>query len=528
METKARLAALVESSDDAIVGKDLDGVITSWNSGAERLFGYTAAEAVGQPITMLIPVERQGEEPQILDRIRRGERIEHFETVRRRKDGTTVEISLTVSPVMDPSGKVVGASKIARDITERRRAEADRARLLESERLARAEAERAGRFKDEFLATLSHELRTPLNAILGWSKLIDKDPTNQEMVNEGIQVITRNAKVQADLISDLLDMSRIISGKMRLDVEFVELSAVVRAAVDSVRPAAEAKQVRLQPIISSIAEPVRGDPNRLQQITWNLLTNAIKFTPKGGTVRVVLAKKNSHAEIQISDTGKGIEPEFLPFIFDRFRQADASTTREHGGLGLGLAIVKQLVELHGGHVRADSRGKGQGSAFTVELPLAVVHATGPVDTGSYGAGPSLPFEIDLRGIRVLAVDDEPDARHLLRRILEDRKAEALIAASGREAFDILNERSADVILCDIGMPDMDGYEFIRRLRESQDSTPAVALTAFARSEDRTRALVSGFQGHVAKPVEPNELVATVAALSRSLSREKNNSRGKRK
>jgi PAS domain S-box-containing protein len=382
-----RLAAIVDNSDDAIIGKDLNSIITSWNQGAERIFGYSAEEMIGTSIMRLIPPERQGEEEEILSYLKRGERFEHFETVRTTKEGRHLHVSLTISPIKDANGRVVGASKIARDITDRKLSEealreaqkaaeaanADRERLLESERAARSEAERASYMKDEFLATLSHELRTPLNAVLGWATALRAGHFPTEELEQGLETIERNARVQAQIIEDLLDMSRIISGKVRLDVQRVDLPAVVAAAIDTVRASASAKGVRLQTIIDPLNAPVTGDPNRLQQVFWNLLSNAIKFTPKGGRVQALLERVDSHVEVSIIDTGEGISPEFLPYVFDRFKQADASTTRRHGGLGLGLAIVKQLVELHGGSVRVKSSGTGKGASFIVSLPMTVLH-----------------------------------------------------------------------------------------------------------------------------------------------------------
>jgi CheY-like chemotaxis protein len=386
--------------------------------------------------------------------------------------------------------------------------------------------------KDEFLATLSHELRTPLNAILGWSQILrshDRPPADTDLV-EGLEVIERNTRVQAQLIEDLLDMSRIISGKLRLDVQRVELPDVVRAAVASVRHSADAKGIRLQVVLDPAAGPVRADPDRLQQCFWNLLTNAIKFTPRGGRVQVGLERVNSHVEVCVTDTGQGISPEFLPHVFERFRQADATTTRRHGGLGLGLSIVKHLVELHGGSVRAKSPGEGQGATFCIELPLMVVHPGEPEAPrahprgggggGGGSPGTAWPAPADrpsLAGVSVLVVDDEMDARFLIRRVLEDCGAQVTLASSADEGLEALRSERVDMIVSDIGMPDIDGYEFIRRVRamgaEEGGRTPAAALTAFARSEDRTRALRAGYQTHVAKPVEPAELTAVVASLA---------------
>ena len=333
-DVAAYLAAIVASSDDVIVSKTLDGVITSWNPGAERVLGYTAAEAVGKHIKMIIPPERWAEEDDVLARIRRGERVDHFETVRRAKDGRLLNISLTVSPIKDQNGKIVGASKVARDITERKQAEREFGRLLLREKESRAQAEEANRLKDEFLAVVSHELRTPLNAIVGWASLLRMRKLDDETMR-AIETIQRNAQTQNQLIGDLLDVSRIVSGKLRLNIRPFELISVVNAAIEVIQPSADAKSIRVQTELEPAAGPVVGDPDRLQQIFWNLLSNAVKFTPTQGEIRIQLRRTKSHVEFVVADTGKGIEPKVLPFIFERFRQADSSTTREHGGLGPG-------------------------------------------------------------------------------------------------------------------------------------------------------------------------------------------------
>jgi PAS domain S-box-containing protein len=696
-----RLAAIVESSDDAIISKTLDGIITTWNAGAQRTFGYTAAEAVGQSILMLIPDDRKHEEETILSRLRRGERIDHFETVRRRKDGAHVDISLSVSPIKDAGGNIIGAAKIARDITARKRAERalreetetlelinqtgtvlsstldldkllqtitdaatrlcgaqfgaffynvheengdayalytlsgapreafenfghpratplfgptfrgekpirsgnivqdprygqmgphegmppghlpvrsylavpvisrtgevigglflghpetdifserderviagvasqaaiaidnarlydkvrraaeERNELLHAERAARSDAERMNLMKDEFLANLSHELRTPLNAILGWAQILGLGKFQEEEFREGLEAIERNARAQTQLIDDLLDMSRIISGKIRLDVQWTELASVVEAAVESVRPSADAKGIRLRTILDPLAGPVSGDPTRLQQVVWNLLTNAIKFTPKGGNVDVMLERVNSHLEITVHDSGIGIKPEFLPMVFDRFRQADASTSRSYGGLGLGLSIVKNLVELHGGTVRAKSPGEGQGATFIVSLPLAPFRGDEPRQHPTTSKAPPIVSDtLQLSGIKVLVVDDEADARTLIQRVLFQCNADVLVASNAAEGLAMLQQHKPHVLISDIGMPETDGYQFLRQVRqlppEQGGNTPAVALTAFARSEDRTRAMMAGYQVHIAKPIEAQELLATVGSLA---------------
>jgi PAS domain S-box-containing protein len=697
-------AAIVENSDDAIISKDLNGVIRSWNPGAQRLYGYTAEETVGQPVTMLIPDDRPDEEPHILEQIRRGDRVDHYETVRRRKDGTLLEVSLTVSPVRDAGGRIVGASKIARDVTARRRAERqvreqaevietvnrlgqmlageldlhklvqavtdaateiskahfgsffynvlneqgesymlytlsgvpreafahfpmprntdifaptfagegtvlindvhldprygknspyfgmpeghlpvvsylavpvisrsgdvigglffghpapgvfderaarvieglaaqaavamDNARLFEAAQRARAEAEaaaaenerlyrdarEASRLKDEFLATVSHELRTPLTAILGWAHMLRTGQINGDSAAGAFETIERNARAQAQLIEDLLDVSRIITGKLRIDVRPVDPNSFIEAAVEAVRPAAEAKGVRLQKVMDTGVATVSGDPVRLQQVVWNLLSNAIKFTPRGGRVQVRLERVNSHVEIAVSDTGAGISPDFLPHVFDRFRQADQKTTRRHGGLGLGLAIVRHLVELHGGTVRAESGGEGHGSTFTVLLPVAPVYADptqGRVHPATREMLPFFECPDRLDGLRVLVVDDEPDTRELLKAGLGHCGAVVTVAASAAEALEALGASTPDVLISDIGMPDEDGYMLMRKVRAlpaaEGGSVPAIALTAYARVEDRMQALRAGYQMHVTKPVEMAELAAIVASLSR--------------
>jgi signal transduction histidine kinase/DNA-binding response OmpR family regulator len=424
----------------------------------------------------------------------------------------------------DGDGKAQRMAGTVLNVTERKHAELERERLLEAERIARNEAEQAGRMKDEFLATLSHELRTPLNAILGWSQILrSSSSADPDDIKQGLETIERNARAQTAIIEDLLDMSRIISGKVRLDVQRVDLAPVVQAAVDTVRPAADAKGVRLQVVLDPLAGPVAGDPNRLQQVFWNLLSNAVKFTPRGGRVQVLLERVNSHLEISVIDTGEGITPDFLPFVFDRFRQSDGSSTRRHGGLGLGLAIVKQLVEMHGGSVRAKSPGAGHGATFSVSLPLTVVHAdSGPSVTRRHPSTATVPVMPNIcdqiAGMKILVVDDEPDARALVKRLLEDCNAEVVVAASAAEAMDRLMSHRPDVLVSDIGMPGEDGLSLIRRVRalppERGGNIPAVALTAYARAEDRMNAVVAGFQHHVAKPVEPAELITMVASLGR--------------
>ena len=530
---RALLAAIVASSEDAIVSKTLEGIVTSWNGAAERLFGFTASEMIGQSITRIIPEELQHEEVEILGKLRRGERIERYETIRVRKDGQRLEISLTISPMRDSNGRIFGAAKIAHDITARRHAErqlqhremelaklaAERELFLESERAARSTAERLSHMKDEFLATLSHELRTPINAIQGWATLLRERKNSPADHARGLETIERNARIQAQIVNDLLDMSRIISGKVQLEVQPLYLHEVINNSIDAVSQSAVAKNIRIQPMLDTGIGLVRGDPNRLQQVLWNLLSNAIKFTAKGGRVQVVLERVNSHVEICIEDTGIGIRPDFLPYVFDRFRQADSGTTRRHGGLGLGLSIVKNLVELHGGTVRVKSPGENQGSTFIVSLPISYVRGSARETTARPGGFGDVAEAIELpelRNIRVLIIDDEADGRTLVAHILQDRGASPVCISSAEEALEALGREHFDVLLSDIGMPNMDGYQLIREVRRLDKSRtkpiPAIAITAYARPEDRQRSLLAGFHMHLSKPIEPRELIASIAGL----------------
>ncbi len=391
---------------------------------------------------------------------------------------------------------------------------------LENARLF-VEAQDANRMKDEFLAVLSHELRTPLNAIVGYARLLRGGMLTGDKVTHRLETLERNARWLAQIVEDVLDVSRIVAGKIRLDVQAVHLPLVIDNAVATVQPAAGAKGVRLQVIADPGVGPVSGDPDRLQQVVWNLLANAVKFTARGGRVQVRLERVNSQVEIVVSDTGDGIAASFLPYVFERFRQADAGITRKTGGLGLGLAIVRHIVEMHGGRVEAASEGEGKGATFRVRLPLMIVHAaasSGRREHPRTALTAALTSLGDLAGVRVAAIDDEEDALALLRIVLETAGATVTTFASPASALAELAAAEPDALIVDIGMPGMDGFEFIARLRGSSDEAirhlPAAALTAFARSEDRTRALRSGFEMHLAKPIDPGELVASVATLVR--------------
>jgi PAS domain S-box-containing protein len=501
--------AIVDSSDDAIISKNLQSIVVSWNKSAERIFGYSSEEMVGQSIAKLFPADRLDEEAQILARLEQGERVDHFETQRQRKDGKLIDVSLTISPICNAEGAIVGASKIARDITERREAHRKLAQALE-------ELKNADRMKAEFLATLSHELRTPLNAILGWVQILREEESVENFIH-AIPIIERNVRIQSQLIEDLLDMSRIETGKVSLDIRRVELPTVVGAAIETVRPAARAKEIRLTSAFASMTGIVMGDKDRLQQIVWNLLTNAIKFTPKEGRVHVMIKRVNSHVEIGVTDSGRGISEEFLGQVFDRFRQADGGTTRRFGGLGLGLSIVKHLTELHGGNVRVASDGLEKGATFIISLPLQAVRSEPEelIDDERHASFDAATKKPDLTGIRVLMVDDEGDSIEIVRRILERKGAEVRTARSMVKALEEFTPFMPQVLITDIGMPEHDGFELLARLRELPGgrSVPAVALTAMARNEDRIRALRAGFHLHLVKPVDFNELVAVVQNLA---------------
>ncbi len=405
-----------------------------------------------------------------------------------------------------------------------RMADAERDRLLHETQAARDSAEAASRAKDEFIATVSHELRTPLNAILGWARLLGSDGMDPELTKEAVTVIERNALVQSRLIEDLLDVSRIISGKLRLNLRTVDLPEVVSAAVQSVMPAAEVRSMRVDRTLDPGAGPVSGDADRLQQVVWNLVSNAVKFTPKGGRVQVRLARVASQVELTVSDTGQGIAAEFLPHVFERFTQADTTSTRQHSGLGLGLGITRHLVELHGGTINVYSAGEGKGATFVVSLPIMILHAAPGVlperahpTVPASGNGAAFQLCDELAGVRVVAVDDDADARKLLGTVLTRCRATVTVVASAAEALEAVRRERPDVLLSDVEMPGEDGYALIAQVRalppEEGGQTPAAALTAYARMEDRTRALRAGFQMHVPKPVEPAELVAVVANLA---------------
>jgi PAS domain S-box-containing protein len=501
-------------------------------SGASR----KAFEDFGHPrATPLFGPTFRGEAPIRLDDVLSDPRYGQMPPHHGMPRGHLPVRSYLAVPVVSRSGEVIGglffghaepgrftdrSERLVIAIAAQAAIAVDNARLFESERAARAAAERLSDMKDRFLANLSHELRTPLNAVLGWAQILRRGAKDPADLQRGLEAIERSARAQSQMIGDLLDTSRITSGKVRLDVQPLDPISFIDAAIETVRPSAEAKDIRLIRLLDPGAGPIAGDPARLQQVLWNLLSNAIKFTPKGGKVQVTLERVNSHIEINVIDTGIGIKPEFVAHVFDRFQQGDQSTTKAYGGLGLGLSIVKHLVELHGGTVKASSAGPDKGATFSVHLPLTAVRRFAPPEQRLHpqAATPALvPFEaVDLSGIKVLVVDDEPDARELVKRLLLDCSARAFTASSAAEALSLLESEEPDVLVSDIGMPEADGYELLRMIRAREAAggrrLPAIALTAFARAEDRVRALRAGFVAHVAKPVEPSELLATIAAF----------------
>ncbi|MGF2036601.1 MAG: ATP-binding protein [Nostoc sp. CmiVER01] len=418
-------------------------------------------------------------------------------------------------PLKDEQGIVVKWFGTCTDIHEQKQILEERAHLLELEQVARAKAETANRIKDEFLAVLSHELRTPLNAILGWSKLLQTGRLNQSKTSEALATIERNANLQVQLIEDLLDISRILQGKLTLDITKINLESTILSALQTMRLAAEAKLIEVSTVFEPLMGEVMGDSTRLQQVVWNLLSNAVKFTPKGGKIKVELKQADGYAQIIVSDTGKGISAEFLPFVFDYFRQADSTSTRNFGGLGLGLAIVRNIIEIHGGIVKADSQGENKGATFTVSLPLLEDESPSLTDEQNY---PVLltPKSLPLAGVRVLVVDDDPDSLDFAAFVLEQDGAFVIALSSAYEALKTLTEIKPDVLVSDISMPDMDGYMLIRKVRswtpEQGGQIPAIALTAFAKNDDRQEALKAGFQMHLPKPFNPEKLIAAIVQL----------------
>ena len=519
-EEQRRTSSILNSALDAIIGMDHQGIITEFNPGAVTTFGYSREGAVGRQVAdLLIP-------PSLRDRHREG--LERYlstgsgqfidrrvETTGYGADGREFPIEIAIVRVSDDEPpRFTG---FVRDLTARQQAEHEREQALGREAAARREAEAANRAKDEFLATLSHELRTPLNAIVGWTRMLLDGSLDPASRRRALEVIDRNAQLQVQLVADILDVSRIITGGLRLDLCPLDLAGPIGAALDAVRPAADAKKVQLRSRLQASGAVIQGDAQRLQQIVWNLLANSVKFTGSGGTVTVDLLDAGASLVIRVDDDGAGIDPEFLPFVFDRFRQADGSVSREHGGLGLGLAIVRHLVELHGGTVRAESRGQDRGATFTVQFPKLEVPALtpSPAPPGN-GTDVARPPADELRGLRVLVVDDEEDARELTAAMLREAGADVQTAASAAEALRHLDRSRPDALLADIGMPGADGYALIRQIRQRDVDEgrylPAAAITAYAGDRDRDRALAAGYDVHVPKPVNRGAVVAAVRAI----------------
>jgi PAS domain S-box-containing protein len=523
-ESESRYRALAELCPD-VMYVNVGGRICYVNAAALRFFGAgDARELLGRsPADLAAPESkaRVAARGQHLAQIGQTMPVEPEEWQRLDGSRVPVEAAAAVVPWQGTTGILV----MLRDVSERRKSEEERTQLLASERSARSVAERASRMKDEFLATLSHELRTPLTAIVGWSQILVRGRTSAAETTHGLEAIDRNARALTKLVEDLLDMSSIISGKLRLDMHMLTPLSFVEAAIETIKPTAEAKRIRLDRNLDPRTGPLRGDANRLQQVVWNLLTNAVKFTPEGGTVRVTLERGDSHVQISVADTGQGISTEFLPYVFDRFRQADATIRRRHSGLGIGLAIVKQLVELHGGEVWVESTGEGRGTTFVVSLPLAATpdRKNMAPRPDQQGAGPAAAQDggIDLSGLKVLVVDDEPDACRLIKWMLDECHAEVVTASSAAEALPLVETAAPDILISDIGMPDVDGYEFLRRIRALAPArggrVPAIALTAFARPEDRAKSLAVGYTVHISKPIAPEALTATVATLAGRMS-----------
>ena len=521
-------SALTGHLGEGLCALDREGRLTYMNAAAERMLGWRESELTGRFTHDVIHFQRADGTPipagecALLGVMRSGTSVRIEEDVFTRRNGSTFPVSYTSSPIVT-GGQVAGAVLAFHDISDRREEERKRQSLLTREQELRADAEAANRLKDEFMATLSHELRTPLNAIIGWAHLLRTGTLDEPTSARALETIDRNAKAQNQLINDILDVSRIITGKLHLTQQPVDPGAVVEAALDTVRPTAEARQIQMESSLEPGTGTVSADPDRLQQVVWNLLSNAIKFTPKGGRVQVRLRRVDSQALIVVADSGPGISPEFLPHVFERFRQGDASTTRSHVGLGLGLAIVRHLVELHGGTVEASSAGEGQGATFSVHLPL--ISAARPekpaapsakeTPSGSGAAG-AVAGAAQLGGLRILLVDDDLAGREAMATVLQSRGAQVIVASSSEEALEAMGREHPDVLLSDIEMPGEDGHSLIRKVRAlPQDrggGIPAAALTAYARGEDRQKALSAGFQVHVPKPVQPDELAAVIAEL----------------
>ena len=525
-----QLSFHVETSPLAVIEWDSDFRVSRWSASAERLFGWNAEDVIGKHVNEWRFVFADDVDAVALVTNRQREGVEVHGVQRNRnytREGQILFCEWYNSVLHDDRGKLVSVLSLVLDVTARKSAEEERAAALVRERDARRHAEEADRLKDEFLATLSHELRTPLTSILGWASMIRNGEVEGTSAARAIETIERNARSQARLIDDLLDVSRIITGNLRLDLHPLNLAPLVDTTLDALRPTADVKGIRLQTHFEPAECLVKGDPNRLRQVIWNLLSNAIKFTQRGGGVNIDLTCVESSARLTVSDTGEGISREFLPYVFDRFRQAEASISRKQGGLGLGLAVVRHLVELHGGTISADSEGVGRGSVFSVDLPLAeerrdparAEERQREVERRRRRGGGI----VRLDGLHVLLVEDDEDSRKLLGTMLKRYGARVTATKSAKEALSVFEGELPDVMISDIGMPDQDGYELIRKLRampaEKGGRIPAIALTGYASKKDRERALAAGYHQHIAKPIEQAEMIAAIAALVRQNSKD---------
>jgi PAS domain S-box-containing protein len=522
--SEERFAKAFRASPDALViSRIADGVMFEVNDSFVELFGYSRKELIGKSTLSLDIYVDPAARDRAIKILRAEGRLRDFKVEVKRKSGEVLLFEFSAEPI-DLRGEHCWVT-LGKDITERERAEKEREQALEKEKAAREDAERSNRLKDEFLATISHELRTPLTAIRGWSQMLVEGTLPKAQMQHAFEAIERNAESQARLIDDLLDMSRVVTGRFNLEGRPIDIEQIFQAAVDVVRPSATAKRICLQAESDRQSRIIFGDGNRVHQILWNLLYNAVKFTNAGGRVDARLQRVGDRIEISISDTGIGIEPEFLPHVFDRFRQADSSSTRRYGGLGLGLAIVRYLAEAHGGTVSAYSRGKGQGSTFRVTFPLVEMSRSAQLD--SRPSKPEYNELLDRRtagtetlyGLRVLVVDDDPDTLDMLKFLLAQCEAEVTTASSAREALRVLEHSRIDVLVSDLAMPDEDGYDLIcqvrKRARERGGNIPAIALSAYTGSEDRERALAAGFQLHLAKPIAPAELVSALGSFRKA-------------
>ncbi|MFN6514370.1 MAG: response regulator [Nostoc sp. CreGUA01] len=514
-KSEAKYRRIVDTSYEGICTIDSQGRTEFVNQRMSQMLGYTAAEMLGRSIFDFIDRLDGITAPEKLQWLQKQDN-DLKEGRCRCKDGSYIWTLISARAIYSEQHEFLGAIAMLTDITDRKRTESERDRLLQLEKLARAEAEAANRIKDEFLAVLSHELRSPLNPILGWAKLLQSRKFDETALKKALLIIERNAKLQAQLIEDLLDVSRILQGKLNLNMASVDLASTIEAAMETVRLAAEAKTIHIETMLDPTVGRVLGDPARLQQIVWNLLSNAVKFTATGGRVNVQLECIDAHAQLTVSDTGKGITPDFLPHVFDYFCQGDNTTTRKFGGLGLGLAIARHLVEMHGGVIWVQSLGEEQGSTFTVRLPLIKNNATSKYEVNANSATPVSAFP-PLIGVKVLIVDDNADSRDFFSFVLEEFGATAIAVASASEALDILAQLKPDILLSDIGMPEMNGYMLIEQIRafEAQagrEKIPAIALTAYAGEIDRQEALQAGFQQHIVKPVAPDELLMAISSL----------------